>query len=71
MHAAEIHEDMTDTASAGVADRERRCLVSIPSAAIQIEQLLGGHRRAAEGANHVGVVDASLDRREIPLLRQP
>jgi hypothetical protein len=71
MHAAQIHEDMTDTASAGVADREGRCLASIPSAAIQLKQLLGGHRRATERADHIGVMDTSLDRREILLLGRP
>jgi hypothetical protein len=40
----------------------------VPAAAVQLEQLLGGHGRASEGAHHVGVVDTALDRPEISLL---
>jgi hypothetical protein len=70
-HAAQIQEDMADTASGCVADREGRGLSSIPSAAVQLKKLLSGHGRAAEGADHSRVMDTSLDRWEISLLRQP
>jgi hypothetical protein len=62
---------MTDAASSGVADREGRCLASIPSPAVQLKHLLGGHGRTTEPTDHVWVVDTTLDRRDVPLLGRP
>ena len=62
---------MADTEVGGVADRERDGLALTPRTAVLLEHLLGGQRRHAEGADHIGIVDASLDRSEISLLGRP
>ncbi len=62
---------MAETAVGGVADLEHRRLALTSLTAVPCEHLLGGQRRHAEGADHIGIVDASLDRSEIPLLGWP
>jgi hypothetical protein len=62
---------MPDTAPGGVADREGCGLAPVPSAAVQLEQLLGRSDRATEGTDYIGIMDSALDRREIPFVRRP
>ena len=62
---------MADAAVGGVADRERGGLALTPPTAVPFEHLLGGQRRHAEGADHIGIVNTSLDRSEIAFLGWP